>query len=164
LKTNHYISACILALLDWASKWWIVHHIGPTDEIVLIPGFFQIILAKNPGIAFGFFQEGESLLKVIVFSSISILGLIFLLFFGHKITSENRSSKVCLTLILGGITGNLGDRLYNGFVVDFLDVFWRYYHWPTFNLADSYITVGVLLLAWTELLRPGTSIPPASPE
>jgi len=153
LKKNHYISALILAAADWGSKWWVLGHIDPSAELGVIPGVFQIILAKNPGIAFGIFQEGESLAKVIVFSIISILGLLFLFFFGHKIVGNHKLSEGCLVLIMGGIVGNLGDRLYHGWVTDFLDVYWRQYHWPTFNLADSYITIGVLLLAYLEMIK-----------
>ncbi len=149
----------MLALLDWASKWWVLQFLRPTDEWVIIPGFFQIILAKNPGIAFGFFQEGESLLKVAVFSCISLAGILFLVLWGDQIASESVFSKTSLALILGGIIGNLGDRLYHGYVVDFLDVSWRQYHWPTFNLADSCITVGVLMLACVELISPRPSTP-----
>ncbi len=138
---------------DWASKWWVLRHLEPSSEHSVIPGMFQVILVKNPGIAFGFFQEGESLSKMIVLSAISILGLLVLIFFGHKIVGNHKLSKGCLVLIIGGVVGNLGDRLYHGWVTDFLDIYWRQYHWPTFNLADSYITIGVLTLACLELIK-----------
>jgi signal peptidase II len=151
LRTIHYLTAFFLAILDWVSKWLVLNHIGPVDEIQVIPGLFQLILAKNPGIAFSFFSEGESVYKTAVLTLFNLLGLSLIVFFGRTNLFRWRFAPYCFVSIMGGIIGNSGDRLVHGWVVDFLDVHLGGYHWPTFNLADSYITIGVLSLVAQEL-------------
>ena len=117
----------------------------------VIPGFFQIVYAKNQGIAFGLFAESTSGVKtfVLVFlSSLALAGVALLLW-----TADHSATKLSagLALILGGALGNLFDRVQYGSVVDFLDFFVSGYHWPAFNLAYSAIVIGggMLLLHMT---------------
>jgi signal peptidase II len=151
VRTIHYITAFFLVILDLTTKWLALGRIHPGEEISILPGFFQLILAKNPGVAFSLFSDGESIYKVAVFSLINLLGLALIIFLGHKMVFSWRLAPFCLSLIMAGILGNSIDRLVHGWVTDYLDFFLSSYHWPAFNLADSCITVGVFTLAIYEL-------------
>ena len=128
--------SALIVLLDQASKYWI-SQIKPFIQV--IPGFFNIVYVENPGAAFGILHGKQGLL-----SAISIIAVIVLL---ALIFQERRTGvSVSLSLILGGTCGNLIDRVRLGYVVDFLDVYVMDHHWPSFNIADSAITVGVGIL------------------
>ncbi|PID57870.1 signal peptidase II [candidate division KSB3 bacterium] len=133
--------AVFVIAADQFSKMWI-DRVKPFIEV--IPGFFNITYVRNPGAAFGILQGRQYLLAII--SSIAGLVLIAMLL------REDEKKKVLLlslSLVLGGTIGNLIDRLRFGYVIDFLDVyvsFGREHHWPSFNIADSAISCGVVLL------------------
>ena len=152
MKPLHYIVALAVAAADLLSKWWIVTH-AEQLPIVVIPDFFSLTLVRNSGVAFGLFQESESALKPFVLSSIALAALLAIIYYAGKLEATQRGLKLILSMVMGGVLGNFLDRLYHGSVVDFLEVFWRQYHWPTFNLADSAISVGIVLLL-LDSLRP----------
>ena len=128
--------SALIVLLDQASKYWISQN---KPFIQVIRGFFNIVYVENPGAAFGILHGKQGLL-----SAISIIAVIVLL---ALICQERRMGvSVSLALILGGTCGNLIDRVRLGYVVDFLDVSVKNYHWPSFNIADSAITIGVGIL------------------
>ncbi len=119
----------------------------------LIPGLVTLVNSRNPGIAFGLFADHDSkwlatLLIVVTFGVIALLG--WLLATGR---AGGRLSETGLALILGGALGNLVDRVLFGRVTDFIELQLGRFRWPAFNLADSAITIGAVLIAW-ELLRP----------
>ncbi len=128
--------SALIVLLDQATKYWI----SQTKPFIrVIPGCFNIVYVENPGAAFGILHGKQGLL-----SAISIIAVIVLL---ALICQERRMGvSVSLSLILGGTCGNLIDRVRLGYVVDFLDVYVMDHHWPSFNIADSAITVGVGIL------------------
>jgi signal peptidase II len=109
------------------------------ESIPIIKSVFHITYVENRGIAFGLFPQGSSLF--IVISLIIILGIIF---FERKKVIKSLKERFCLGLILGGALGNLIDRLRFGFVIDFLD----FRIWPVFNLADSGVCIGGILMVF----------------
>jgi len=138
--------ALIILLLDQVSKWMAVNHIEAHQSLSVIPGFFNLVLVKNKGMAFGIFSQTRSgfYYYFLLFTTIGAIGVILFFFFWIK-----RSKKwltVGLSLILGGALGNLVDRVRLGYVIDFLDFFLKGYHWPAFNVADSAVTVGTFWL------------------
>ena len=140
------ISAIVL-LLDRLSKIWVGHHIEEGDAIVVIPNVFRITHVRNPGAAFSMFTESARPEMVRwILSGFSVLAavvvLIVILRFGRRLTP----TMFALALILGGTIGNLWDRLRWGLVTDFLEVHIVHYHWPDFNVADSAIVIGGILL------------------
>lgn len=151
MRTIHYAAAFFLAILDLAIKWLVLERVRPGEEISVIPGFFQLVLAKNTGVAFSLFSDGESSYRVALLTLINLLGLALVLYIARKIIFPWKPAYFCLSLIMAGILGNSIDRLIHGWVVDFLDVYLGAYHWPAFNLADSCLTVGVVCLAVYEL-------------
>ena len=137
--------------LDWVSKLWILRHILPGGSRPIIPGFFNLTLGFNPGFIFGTAGGASPLFKTILFV---VAGAGALGFFGWEFVKDGtpRVQRVALGLILGGALGNGLDRFRHGAVVDFLDfVFWGWHYW-TFNVADSFILCGAVILGIT-LLR-----------
>jgi len=137
-KKKIWIMAAIVILMvffDQLSKHLITAR-KDSLPLIVIDNFFTLDYVKNTGASFGMMQGNNSLL---IWLSFIILGLLFY-FHDHL----PKKSSVFFPFIVAGTIGNLIDRIRNGFVVDFLDVYFRSYHWPTFNLADSSIVVGVV--------------------
>ena len=140
------LSAVIL-LLDRLSKLWVVRHIPEGDAIVVIRHVFRITHVLNPGAAFSMFTDSPrpTLTHWIltIFSLIAAAVIVFVIVrYGRRLTP----TMVALALILGGTIGNVWDRLRFGMVTDFLEVHIVHYHWPDFNVADSAIVIGGILL------------------
>lgn len=134
-----YLITLILLSVDQFSKYIIRQKMSLADSIPIIKSVFHITYVENRGIAFGLFPQGSSLF--IVISLIIILGIIF---FERKKVIKSLKERFCLGLILGGALGNLIDRLRFGFVIDFLD----FRIWPVFNLADSGVCIGGILMVF----------------
>lgn len=134
----------MLVVVDQLSKYWMLIFLTPYQSKALFPGF-NLTLAFNKGVAFSMLSTAGDWNRWF-FVAFSLLMSIVLLVWLIKTPSSNRTQCGALTLILGGALGNLYDRLFLGYVVDFLDVYYRNYHWPIFNLADSFICIGVALL------------------
>ena len=139
--------SAIVILLDRLSKYWVSHHIEEGDAIVVIRHVFRLTHVRNPGAAFSMFIDSPRPEMVRwVLSGFSILAAAIVVFailrFGRRLTP----TMIALALILGGTIGNLWDRLRSGLVTDFLEVHIIHYHWPDFNVADSAIVVGGILL------------------
>ena len=140
------LSAVIL-LLDRLTKLWVVRHIPEGDAIVVIRHVFRITHVLNPGAAFSMFTDSPrpTLTHWIltIFSLIAAAVIVFVIVrYGRRLTP----TMVALSLILGGTIGNVWDRLRFGVVTDFLEVHIVHYHWPDFNVADSAIVIGGILL------------------
>lgn len=109
--------------------------------------FFALTYVRNSGAAFGILHRAPSWFRDPFFLAVSLIALVVIVFLFIRLTLSQKSVIVALSLILGGAVGNLIDRLRFGFVIDFLDFHWKeVYHWPSFNVADSCIVVGVGLL------------------
>lgn len=147
------LSALIIALDRW-TKHWVSHHIAEGNVIVVIPKAFAISHVQNPGAAFSIFSNsadpGRTRWLLTAFSIIAAaIVLVILLRIGRRLTL----AAVALALVLGGAIGNAWDRIAYGTVVDFLQVHIVHYHWPDFNVADSSIVIGGILLL-IDSLRP----------
>jgi signal peptidase II len=142
----------LVVALDRVSKLWVTHHLAIGDAKIVIPGIFRITHVLNSGAAFSLFAETASPNTVrwslVGFSVIAaILVGVILWRMGRRITP----TTVALALILGGAIGNLYDRIRFASVTDFLEVHIYHYHWPDFNLADSSIVIGGILLVLESL-------------
>jgi len=135
----------ILLVLDQASKLLIEGSVPLHQAIEIIPGFFAIVHVENRGAAFGLLAglPGAGTFFVVI----SLIAIVLICAYFRWLKDEEVWSPLCLALVLTGAVGNLIDRFRLGSVVDFLDVHYRGWHWPAFNVADSCITIGVLLLA-----------------
>ncbi len=133
-------------LLDQISKIYIDQTFRLHESLPVIPQLFSITYVRNPGAAFGLFADQSSLFRTVLFAGVSIAALVFLFLMLYQAPKEDRWQITALSLLLGGATGNLLDRVRMGEVIDFLDFYIGTYHWPAFNVADSAITIGVAML------------------
>jgi len=147
-KTRIFAAAALLsALFDQATKIAVDTQLDFTARIPVIEGFFYITHVRNPGAAFGLFADSSPAIRVTLFIGITLVAIAMIFGFQRKLAPGDRFSALSLGLILGGAAGNLIDRVFRGEVVDFLHFrLWGGYQWPDFNLADSFIVVGVAFL------------------
>ncbi len=124
------------------------------ETIPVIQGLFSITYVRNPGAAFGFLADASPLFRSIFFVAVTVLAIILVVHYIWKSRAEEPFLTFALSLILSGAVGNLIDRVRFGEVIDFLDVYIGSYHWPAFNVADSAISVGAVIL-FIELTRRG---------
>ena len=134
------ILTILVILVDFFSKYIVSKLMTVNETINLIDNFFRITYVKNTGAAFSIFSNNTILVIII---SVVIIG--FLLFYIYKNKGNNKLENVSYAFILGGAIGNLIDRLVYGYVIDFLDFEILSYDAPIFNLADTFIVIGVIL-------------------
>jgi len=144
-KYFFFIAAAVL-LLDRLAKWSVASNIPLHNSVTVIPGCFRLTHVENSGAAFGLFAESTAQWKIGALVSFSVIALIVVSMLLWKHSHSLSTTTIGLSLILGGATGNLWDRMLTGHVVDFLDFYVGSYHWPAFNVADSAIVVGAILL------------------
>ena len=147
-KTKVFLGAFGLALpLDQLSKLAVIRWLDFSDRVTVIDGFFYLTHVRNPGSAFGLFAGSPEPYRSVFFIGITAVAIVMILSFYRRLAPGDRLSALALGLVLGGAAGNLIDRVRLGEVVDFLHFrLWGGYTWPDFNLADSFIVVGVALL------------------
>jgi len=133
-------------MLDRITKWAIAQTIPLDDTINIIPGFFRLTHLENTGAAFSLFADSSSPFRTTLLIAFSVAALSVVSVLLWKDRRVFHSGTLALSLILGGAVGNLWDRIANGKVTDFLDFYIGIHHWPPFNIADSAIVVGALLL------------------
>lgn len=144
------ILAAVVILCDQATKAWAVGFLN-SGHSVAITSFFNLTLVYNMGAAFGFLAKAGGWQRH-VFVAIAIGASIILLLLLRK-HQKNPRLGYAFSLILGGAIGNVIDRFMHGYVVDFLDFYYKNYHWPAFNIADSAIFIGAVLIVWDSLRK-----------
>jgi signal peptidase II len=140
-------------VLDQVTKALVLAHLPLGGSIPVLPGFFDLTHVHNPGGAFGFLSGMSAEVRALLFVAVSLLAAGLILYFYWQTPPGQRFLAVGLALLFGGAVGNLVDRMRFGVVVDFLDLYAGDLHWPAFNVADSAITVGVLIFAYHILFR-----------
>ncbi|MBN2369535.1 MAG: signal peptidase II [Vicinamibacteria bacterium] len=121
----------------------------------IIPGMLNLTHTRNWGAAFGLFSDRTLPAQTVILTLVSMAALVAIFLYFIRLPAGRVLPHAGLSLVLGGALGNLADRIRVGYVTDFVDVYWREYHWPTFNVADSAITIGVGLLL-IDMLRDRT--------
>ena len=132
-----------MIIADQFSKLLIIEYLMIPPRIIYINEYFNLVLTWNNGISFGLFNN-DSKFNALVISVIGIGIVLFLI--GLLSRAETKKLKIGLGLIIGGAIGNIIDRGIYGAVMDFLDIHIGNYHWPAFNIADSCITIGAIIL------------------
>jgi len=136
----------ITVFADQISKTAIRALIAPNESVVVIDGFFNLVFVKNQGIAFGIMnKQGIVPIPCLLIGS-TIVAIILLMLWYVSFRQKNTWINIAVALIMGGAVGNLIDRIRFSGVVDFLDCHVGSWHWPAFNIADSAITTGVIIL------------------
>ena len=130
---------------DQLTKAWITTHFVLYESREVLPGLFSLTYLTNKGAAFGFLNGEYGSWRHGFFVGVALVAMVMMILFLRQAQKEGKWSVLAIALIFGGAAGNLIDRLRLGSVVDFLDFYWAGHHWPAFNVADSAITVGVLI-------------------
>ena len=148
--------AAAIILLDQVTKLWIQDHLVLYTTRTVIPGFFNIVHVLNRGAAFGFLNRSDIQWQTYFFFAATALAVLIIMHLLRMARDDDKLLIIGLGLILGGAIGNLIDRIKTGEVIDFLDFYWKSYHWPAFNVADIAIFLGSLglLVAFYRLRRP----------
>lgn len=155
-NVNRYVRVTLIAFmvvaLDQVSKAIIARTINLYQSIPVVDGFFNLVYIRNRGIAFGLLNSADHSLGFYIQVPAVIVAVLIIGWWLHKLPDEDKHLFIGLALIIGGAIGNLIDRLRLGEVIDFLDFHIGSYAWPSFNLADSAITIGAIYLAIIFLL------------
>lgn len=153
-KNGIYVGLIVaLAVLDQVTKAVVARSVELYRSVPVIPGFFNITRIHNKGAIFGFFSSSGKLPVYLLLTGASFCALGFVVYYFIKTPASDIFTKLSLSLILAGALGNLIDRLFRGYVIDYLDFYIKREHFPFFNVADSCITVGALLLMITFFRR-----------
>ncbi len=135
-------------LLDQVSKAAVSATLKMYEIRPIVHGLLNLTRVHNTGAAFGFLAGQPSILRTLFFLGVSLLAMGVVLWMLFRLPPDQKVELVALSLIFGGALGNFIDRARLGEVIDFIDVYYRTYHWPAFNVADSAITIGVILLLY----------------
>ena len=148
--------AVAVLALDQITKHWVVTRFSLHETQTLIAGFFNLVHVRNRGMAFGIMNRPGAEWGFVLLLGATLGAVVLLLVWFFRLKSKDKGMVLPLSLILGGATGNLLDRVRRGDVIDFLDFHLGPYHWPAFNVADAAITVGTLWLAVVLLFHSGS--------
>lgn len=160
-KTKWLAVAVVIVVADQLSKFWVTARLDLYQRIELLP-FFNLTHVHNTGAAFSFLADAGGWQRWFFL----ILAVVISLVIGRylwRLNNRDQWQLAGFSLILGGALGNFIDRARLGYVIDFLDFFYRQWHWPAFNIADSAITIGVVLLI-IDSLRSRSTIDDKEPE
>jgi signal peptidase II len=135
-----------LVIADQVTKAIVLRDLPLHDTVTVIPGLLNFTYVRNTGAAFGMLNSVEFPGKAVVLTGLALLALMGIAVYALRFAGQTWLARTGITLILGGAVGNLIDRARLGFVVDFVDVYWRTWHFWAFNVADAAITVGAIAL------------------
>jgi signal peptidase II len=149
-RKTRIVLGCVgfIVLADQLTKY-IVNRTMPLHySIPIIDNFFSLTYIRNTGAAFGIFSGSHEAFRLPFLIIVSLIAIGFIFTMLKRLRESETGLTIALAFILGGAIGNLIDRVIYGEVIDFLDVYWSNYHWPAFNLADSFITIGVCITVY----------------
>jgi signal peptidase II len=148
MKNKFYFVALVVMVLDLFTKWLMTATLlNPHRTIELIPEYLRFSYVTNTGVAFGIFRDSQASFKPYILGGLAVIAVMVIIIYGSRTPQRRILLQVALNITMGGILGNFIDRINHGYVVDFIEFHIRdSFYWPTFNLADSAITVGVALL------------------
>jgi signal peptidase II len=139
-------TAIIIVVADQIAKQVVRMRLDYGDSLAVVPGFISLTRVHNTGAAFGMLDLVDFPFKTVVMTIVAAAALTGLALYGATLPAEQRLSRIGLAVVVGGAAGNLVDRIATGYVLDFVDVYWRGWHFWAFNVADAAITVGVALM------------------
>jgi signal peptidase II len=147
MKGRFFLVTLAVLLFDHLTKYYISTTMTLFDVIEIIPGYLRISYVRNSGVAFGLFDSQPSPWKPYFLAGMAVAAVVVILIYSRRTPMEKILLQTALAVTTGGILGNLLDRIVHGFVVDFVEFHIRdSFHWPTFNVADSAITIGIAML------------------
>jgi len=141
--------AAVVLVLDQLTKVAAVDYFAQQMEVRLAP-FLSLVMVHNTGAAFGFLGSASGW-QNLFFIVVAVVACVVILWMTARLETKDSLIAIGLMLVLGGALGNVIDRLAHGYVIDFIDVHYQTWHWPAFNVADSAITIGAVLLLFDAL-------------
>jgi signal peptidase II len=135
-----------VVVLDQVVKAAVRPRLGLFDSVTVIPGFFSLTRVHNTGAAFGLMNAVDIPFKTVMMALVQTTALVGLALYAATLAPGQRLTRVGLSFVIGGALGNLIDRVYAGYVLDFFDFYWGGWHFWAFNIADASITIGVALM------------------
>lgn len=153
-KARYLLLSLLVLVADQWSKWAVEQYLPFHQPMKIIPGLLNFTHVQNSGVAFGMFAANGDSRGTLILTLLGLVALVVVGVYFWRTANEDRLMLTSLALILGGAVGNLLDRIASGSVTDFIDAYLGTYHWHTFNVADSAITIGIFLMA-VEILLAG---------
>jgi signal peptidase II len=154
LRPVHVWIVLGVVLLDQVVKAVVRPRLGLFDSVSVIPGFFSLTRVHNTGAAFGLMNALDIPFKSAAMALVQTTALVGLAIYAATLAPGQRLTRIGLSFVIGGALGNLIDRVYAGYVLDFFDFYWGGWHFWAFNIADASITIGVALMV-LDLIGPG---------
>jgi signal peptidase II len=146
-KNRYYVIAFMVLAVDYATKWVARVKLDPHLPEELIPGYLRFSYCENTGVAFSLFDSVTSVWKPYILAAMAVIAAVGIFLYSMKMPADRKLLQIALAILTGGILGNFVDRVARGYVVDFIDFhIYDIFTWPTFNAADSAITIGIALL------------------
>ena len=152
-RIPYFVLILFLLISDQVTKALIARNIVLNTGKEVIPGFFQLVHIRNRGAIFGFFSQSGNRFVFLFLTLASLAALSLVVYYFFSASPKERLLKLSLSLIMAGALGNFIDRIFKGYVIDFLDVSVKGWHWPSFNVADSCISIGAVLLIFIFLFK-----------
>ncbi|MFW6415308.1 MAG: signal peptidase II [Thermodesulfobacteriota bacterium] len=137
-------TAATILLLDQVVKFYVQANFTALDKEIVVPGFFNLVYVLNKGAAFGILNREDIYWQTYFFLGISLVAILVILYLLYSIEDRDKYLLFGMGAILGGALGNLVDRVRLGMVIDYLDFYFKSFHWPAFNIADTAITLGAI--------------------
>jgi signal peptidase II len=147
IKNRYYLIALLILVVDFVTKWMVRVQLRGNLSFELIPGYLRFSYCENTGVAFSLFDSVTSVWKPYILAGMAIIAVVGIAIHSVNMPAERKLLQASLSILTGGILGNFLDRLLRGYVIDFIDFHIHdVFTWPTFNAADSAITIGIALL------------------
>jgi signal peptidase II len=138
--------AMLVLALDQTTKFAVLHELRLNESVPLFPDMVFLTYRQNPGTAFGFMSDMDPVVRIPFFVAITLAAFAIVYTYQHFLPPEKQWPRIGLGLVLGGALGNLLDRLLYGRVIDFIDLRWEDFRWYVFNIADSCVLLGLMIL------------------
>lgn len=153
-KHIRFVVACgLVILLDQITKWLVLIYMPLHTRIPVIPGFGNLVHVQNPGGAFGILSDASPLVRIFLFIGVACIAAGLVVYLHIRTPARYKILTVGFAFIFGGAIGNLIDRVLHGKVIDFIDLYIGRHHWPAFNVADSAISVGMVIFAYYLIVK-----------
>lgn len=149
----YFLFILLLLIFDQVSKIFIAQNLPLFSSLNVIPGFFNLTHIHNRGAIFGFLSQSGSQAVHYLLMLASFVALSLVVYYFFKTPPEEKFLEMSLSLILAGAFGNLMDRIFRGYVIDFLDFYLKKWHWPSFNVADASVSIGALFLIFILIFK-----------
>ncbi len=155
MRNKYYLVAVLIVAIDHITKLIARADLGYDRVVDIIPGYLRLSFVRNSGVAFGIFDSVQSAWKPYILAAMAIIALAVIIFYSVRMPRDRILMQVALASTMGGILGNFLDRIFRGYVIDFIEFhIHESFYWPNFNVADSAITVGIALLLIDTVIHP----------